>query len=179
MDLTFDSCLLSPTPAPADSSGTAIPPGVPSRIPTHKLFNPQSYVRSHLPVGAPPPVASEDRGNGMASSTAVMDAEFRAICARTIGERWADALRKRYPANTLKRVMTDFNAAEGTVKGWLSGQPPQQRHVARAINLHGPGIAGEMYAPGSGWSREEALKAKLAATRAALKMAMQALEELA
>jgi hypothetical protein len=113
----------------------------------------------------------------MATSTVATDADF--VCAQTIGERWACALRRRYPRDAIKLIQRDFAAAEGTVKGWLAGTPPQQRHVARAINLHGPGIAGELYAPGSGWSREEALKAKLAATRAALKMALQALEELA
>lgn len=65
-----------------------------------------------------------------------------------VGARWAAALRRRYPQNTTKLAARAFSASENTVKAWLDGQAPQNKHMQRAIVLHGPNILAEVHAPG-------------------------------
>ena len=54
-----------------------------------------------------------------------------------VGERWANALRRRFGANAAKRFAADFNVNYRTAHGWLSGRPPYAVHYIRAWELFG------------------------------------------
>lgn len=116
---------------------------------------------------------STEWGTEMHKATSATDAK---LSARTVGERWALSLARRYRnGERVKRIMADFSAAEGTVKGWLAGQPPQHRHLVRAVELHGAGIVAELYAPESDWQRREQMEQRLAALEAGIRELREAL----
>jgi hypothetical protein len=67
-----------------------------------------------------------------------------------IGERWAAALRRRYPDRArAKRIARDMCVEIRTAEGWLAGQAPQVKALWRAALVHGPAIVTEVLLPGT------------------------------
>lgn len=84
-----------------------------------------------------------------------------------VGERWADALRRRYGANAAKRIAADFNVNYRTAHGWLSGRPPYAVHYMRGWELFGIDFINETLNPNAPKSSAE-IKEAFAEIRARL-----------
>lgn len=70
--------------------------------------------------------------------------------ARSFGERFADALRRRLHPNTtltVQRLAGLFRLSERTIWMWLSGNGCRGEHLAAAIGLFGIGFAEEVCGP--------------------------------
>ena len=83
---------------------------------------------------------------GAGNATSLKDVE---ALEAGLGQRWAAALRKRYPQNAAKLIARDFEVAERTAKGWLADGAPFAPVLVRAARLFGAGILGEVLMPGS------------------------------
>lgn len=59
------------------------------------------------------------------------------VSHETIGQRWADMLRRHYGAHAAKNISRDFKCETRTAKAWLSGQSPQLRHFMDAARIIG------------------------------------------
>lgn len=65
-----------------------------------------------------------------------------------IGQRWAVALKKRFPErNTVKLVARSFDIEIRTARSWLDGQAPLCKHLFVAGQKFGTGILFELFSP--------------------------------
>lgn len=65
-----------------------------------------------------------------------------------IGQRWASALKKRFPErNTVKLVAKSFDIEVRTARSWLEGQAPRCQHLFVAGQKFGMGILFELFSP--------------------------------
>jgi hypothetical protein len=64
----------------------------------------------------------------------------------SIGARWGTAIGSRH--TSAKSAARAFGVAVVTAEKWLAGQPPQNKHMQTAVDLHGPAILTEVHAPG-------------------------------
>lgn len=92
----------------------------------------------------------------------------------SIGSRWAAALRRRHA--TPKHAARAYGVALATATGWFHGQPPQGKHLQRAVATD-PQILTEVHAPGHVVVPEGDPKAQLAAAIERADRAIAALEE--
>jgi hypothetical protein len=92
-------------------------------------------------------LSREAIGNTMTAMTR----DLRAAAARTdatvIGQRWAEALRRRYPADAAKTIARDFGCEVRTARSWLAGQAPRADALALGAVLHGPQLVAEVLMP--------------------------------
>ncbi len=84
------------------------------------------------------------KGNDMGKNTGT-------IQSAEVGRRWAQALRKRFPANRAKLIAAAFGVEIKTAETWLAGRSPYAKHLCTAWRLFGAGIVAEVVAPGSNW----------------------------
>lgn len=66
----------------------------------------------------------------------------------TVGSKWADALKKRYPRSSIKLIAADFAVSEKTAKQWLAGQCPRAEYFVKAWELWGLSFINETLNPG-------------------------------
>lgn len=65
-----------------------------------------------------------------------------------IGNRWAAALKKRFPEkNTTKHVARAFNVELRTARSWLEGQAPYCKHIFKAGQKFGLAMIEEILFP--------------------------------
>ncbi len=89
--------------------------------------------------------------------------------SKTIGERWASALRARYPGPAVaKQVARAFAVDLRTAEAWLPGQAPFAKFLLRGWRLHGAAIVAETLAPGSDWAKASSVEAALVEIEAKL-----------
>lgn len=99
----------------------------------------------------------------MARLTSKIDEGIFSANSEDAGKRWAASLRRRYPADTAKRIARDFDVYPRTARAWLSGQAPQVKVLIRAWHLHGFAIIAEVLAPSAEDATEMALRSDLQA----------------
>lgn len=89
--------------------------------------------------------------------------------SQTIGQRWASALRARYPGPAIaKQVARAFAVDLRTAEAWLSGQAPYAKFLLRGWRLHGAAIIAETLAPESDWAKASSVEAALGEIEAKL-----------
>lgn len=104
---------------------------------------------------------SAGAGNPIGQATGALSAGGGAG-EREIGQRWAAALRRRYPGGfAAKRIARAFDVDARTAESWLAGQAPFAKYLLRAWRLHGGAMVAEVLAPDDG-------EAKAALNEAAL-----------
>lgn len=65
-----------------------------------------------------------------------------------IGQRWADALRRRFVgAHQAKRIARALDCEVRTAESWLSGQAPYAKYLFRAARRFGAALVLEVLAP--------------------------------
>jgi hypothetical protein len=70
-----------------------------------------------------------------------------------LGDRWAAALKRRYPGRLpgsldAKRCAQAFEVSPRTAESWAAGQGPRVENIERAWLLHGAAFAAEVLSPG-------------------------------
>lgn len=89
------------------------------------------------------------------------------VTSEAVGGRVAEWLQKQYPRGSSKRVARDFACSPNTVKKWLAGARPENKHFDAMFNKWGTAFLSYVYGLAEPWS-ESAMEQELDDLRARL-----------
>jgi transcriptional regulator with XRE-family HTH domain len=99
------------------------------------------------------------------AGTAEMSAVTADMLTPAVCQRIASGLRMQYPRDTVKRAARATGISEGTIKGYLAGQPPSFGHFLKLLAVLGEGFAATVLEPVGSWASDWRLEAEIRAVR--------------
>jgi hypothetical protein len=94
--------------------------------------------------------------------------EMTAAITYGIGQRVAFWLRKEWPRDTVKQAARELDVSTDTVKGWLQGKPPQNRHFHQMVVRWQQTFLAFVYQPHFDWTEQARLDVELETALASL-----------